>query len=69
MADEIDLINSKIHISSNEIKNLIPQLISRIEYNKIIGSTISNTEIEKLKDCKNKTITFLKELELFVNIP
>jgi hypothetical protein len=69
MADDIDLINSKIHISSNEIKNLIPQLISRIEYNKIIGSTRSNTEIEKLKDCEIKTITFLKEIELFVNIP
>lgn len=65
---DIDLINSNIHSCSNEIKYLLPELITRIEYNKIIGSTISKTELEKLRKCELQTLTFLKELELFVNI-
>lgn len=58
-----DLLCSEIHCLSNEIKDLIPKLITRIEYNKLKASSISNSSQEELFQIKKQTSTFLKELE------
>lgn len=60
--------NEIINCLSNEIKDLIPSLITRIEYNKIIATTGSNTDLEKSKKCKEETVTFLKDLKRFVDV-
>ena len=70
MKDVNDSLSLSINSYSNQIKDLIPKLITRIEYNKIISSSSFDidSKLEKLNDCEKQTITFLKELELFVNI-
>ncbi len=63
MTVDSDLLCSEIHCLSNEIKDLIPKLITRIEYNKLKASSISNSSQEELFQIKKQTSTFLKELE------
>jgi hypothetical protein len=62
-----DKLAHDIHCLSNEIKDLIPNLITRIEYNKIICQSNSLVPVDQVDKEKTKTITFLKELKLFVN--
>ena len=73
MSDSFDstknVISHDIHCLSNEIKDLLPKLITRIEYNKVISSSTVNSSKEKLENVKSQTTTFLKGFELFVNIP
>jgi len=64
-----DKICHDIHCLSNDIKDLTPKLISRIEYNKTITQSNLNFSNGMLEKEKKKTSTFLKELKLFVNIP
>lgn len=51
---------------SNEIKFLIPSLITKIEYNKIfVSSDILNFTDEKLKEYLEKTKSFVLHLESY----
>lgn len=61
-----DVIHHDIDCLSNKIKDLFPKLVTRIEYNKVMSQ--SNSKCNNLDEIKNETTTFLKELELFVNI-
>jgi hypothetical protein len=65
-----DVLGHDLHCLSNEIKDLIPKLITRMEYNKVMSDSRVSLSIEndKLYKLKTETATFLKELELFVNI-
>jgi hypothetical protein len=65
MADK-DVITHDIDCVSNKIKDLLPKLVTRIEYNKVLSQ--SNSKVKNIDIIKEETTTFLRELELFVNI-
>lgn len=61
-----DSVSHDIHCNSNEIKDLIPKLITRIEFNKHITYDHNCSETELIS--RNlETVNFLKDLRLFVN--
>lgn len=59
-------LSCDIHCLSNNIKDLIPKLITRIEYNKIKASSVSNTSKKDLLKIKQETSTFLNEFQSLV---
>ena len=65
-SDERTKVRDEIECLSNEIKFLIPNLITKIEYNKIfVSSDILKLTDDKLKEYLEQTKSFVSHLESY----
>ncbi len=65
--DDLNKIRHDIECSSNEIKFLIPNLITKIEYNKVVNSLSNplNLNEEQLREYLKETKSFVSLLESY----
>jgi len=66
--DSVDNIKHDIHCLSNEIKFLLPNLVTRIEFNKAKTMSYRKENKDNLNRIKQESSIFLKELQLFAGV-